>query len=140
VLKTLNAGENTLRDAIGCAEDGDTVLMNYAVYNDTITLTSPIEINKDVIIKGFPSKKITIDGTGYSGNVFAISTGKSITVNGMKILCSQGNADGRCIINNGTLTLDNIELDESGSPSSSSTLLNQGTSTTLIIKNSVDLK
>lgn len=60
VRNTSDTGENSLREAINCANDGETVTIEYPVYNQTITLASPINIDKNLTINGFPSKKLAL--------------------------------------------------------------------------------
>jgi Alpha amylase, catalytic domain len=140
VRVTANAGLHSLRDAIACANDGDEVLIEFPVYNQTITLTTPINIDKNITISGFPSKNVTISGTNFSGSVFSIAAGKSVTMNGFKISCAQGNADGRCLVNSGTLTLDDVNMyDENGSPTLGNSFLNMDTGV-IMIKNSVEIQ
>jgi hypothetical protein len=139
VRVTANAGLHSLRDAIECASDGDEVLIEFPVYNQTITLTSPINIDKNISITGFPSKNVTISGSDFSGSVFSIATGKSVTMNGFKISCAQGNSDGRCLVNSGSLTLDDVNLnDDIGHPTIGSSLLNT-TSGVITIENTVEI-
>ena len=135
----LGVASRSLRDAIDCASDGDEVLIEFPVYNQTITLNSTINIDKNITITGFPSKNITISGSDFSGSVFSIATGKSVTMNGFKISCAQGNSDGRCLVNSGTLTLDDVNLnDDIGHPTIGSSLLNT-TSGVITIENSVEI-
>lgn len=139
VRVTANAGLHSLRDAIACASDGDEVLIEFTVYNQTITLNSPIDIDKNITISGFPSKNVTISGSDFSGSVFSIATGKSVTMNGFKISCAQGNSDGRCLVNSGSLTLDDVNLnDDIGNQNIGSSLLNT-TSGVITIENSVEI-
>jgi len=139
VRVTANAGLHSLRDAIDCAQDGDEVVIEFPIYNQTITLATPIVIDKNISITGFPSKNVTVSGAGYTGNVFSIATGKSVTMNGFKISCSQGNSNGRCLVNNGTLALDEINMyDINGSASVGSSFINN-TSGVITIENSVEI-
>lgn len=110
VRSTANSGAYTLRDAIDCAPENGNVEIEFPVYGQTITLSSPINIDKNITISGFPSKNVTVSGPGFSGNIFSIAAGKTVTMNGFKINCTQGGSDGRCILNNGVLTLDEMEL------------------------------
>lgn len=110
VRNTLDSGKYSLRDAIDCAADGDTVHIEYPVFNDTIHLLTPIEINKNITILGFDKMNVTIDGSMVNDNVFSIQPGKSVTLKGVKMLCAQDDGNGRCILNNGNLTLDNIKM------------------------------
>jgi len=139
VRVTANAGLYSLRDAIACAADGGEVLIEFPVYNQTIMLTTPINIDNNITITGFPSKNVTISGAGFSGSLFSIAVGKSVTMNGFKISCAQGNADGRCLVNSGTLTLDDVNMyDENGHATLGSSLYNN-TSGVITITNKVDI-
>lgn len=139
VRVTANAGLHSLRDAIECASDGDEVMIEFPTYNQTITLNSPIDIDKNITITGFPSKNVTISGSDFSGSVFSILAGKTVTMNGFKISCAQGNSDGRCLVNSGTLTLVDVNLhDDIGHPTIGSSLLNT-TSGVITIENSVEI-
>jgi glycosidase len=139
VRVTANAGLHSLRDAIECSSDGDEVMIEFPVYNQTITLNSPIDIDKNITITGFPSKNVTISGSDFSGSVFSILAGKTVTMNGFKISCAQGNSDGRCLVNSGTLTLDDVNLhDDIGHPTIGSSLLNTS-SGVITIENSVEI-
>lgn len=117
-------GLYSLRDAIDCAPENGTVNIEFPLYDQTITLNTPIFINKNITINGFPSQKLTINGAGLNQGVFSIAPNKTININGLKITCSQGNVDGRCIINEGYLTLDNLKLIDINGATNGNTLLN----------------
>ena len=136
VRNNANSGAYSLRDAIDCAPNGGTVKVEYPVYGQTITLLTPININKNITITGFPSKNVTVSGASFTGSVFSITAGNSVTMNGFKIACSQGGGDGRCLINNGILTLDEMELKDINGIAPGSSLFNTGTGT-ITIENSV---
>jgi hypothetical protein len=101
-------------------------------------LISPITINKSITINGFPSQNVTINGAGTSQSVFSIAPNKSVTLNGLKMTCSQANVNGRCIVNEGILTLDNITLTDINGSISGSTVWNM-LSGTISIERSVDI-
>lgn len=48
-------------------------------------------------------------------------------MNGFKINCTQGGSDGRCILNNGVLTLDEMELKDINGAAGGSSVYNSGT-------------
>jgi len=127
VRSTANSGAYTLRDAIDCAPENGNVEIEFPVYGQMITLTSPINIDKNITITGFPSKNVTVSGPGFSGNIFSIAAGKTVTMNGFKINCTQGGSDGRCILNNGVLTLDEMELKDINGAAGGSSVYNSGT-------------
>lgn len=133
-----DAGLYSLRDAISCASDNGTVTIEFPAYNQTIALNSPITIDKNLTINGFPSKNITISGAGYAGSVFSIASGKTVNINGLKISCAQGGNDGRCIINNGILKLGDIELKDINGSAGGCSLINTG-SGTITIESAVTL-
>lgn len=140
VRTNADAGPNSLRDAIQCAPPGGSVTIEFPVYNQTISLASPILIDKDVLIFGFPSKNVTISGSTLNTSIFSIAANRSVTIDGIKLVCSQGGADGRCLVNQGDLTLRDIEMmDVNGSPGLGSSLLNAGNGT-LQIQNNLEIK
>lgn len=90
--------------------------MEIPVYGQTIQLSSPVNINKNITISGWPNRNVTVNGSGFNGSVFSIAEGKTVNMNGFKISCAQGASDGRCMVNSGILTLSEMELkDISGS-------------------------
>ncbi len=138
VRNSNDSGEHSLRGAIGCAQEGDVVTVEYPVFGETIVLSSPVEIDKNLTIEGFQSRNITVDGSGFTGGVLSIAEGKTVTIEGIKFICSTGNADGRCILNDGILTLDNVELLDPDNSSNASTILNTDNGT-IRIENSVNI-
>jgi Alpha amylase, catalytic domain len=124
VRVTADNGVYSLRDAIDCAPENGNVQIEFPVYDQTITLTAPIVIDKNITITGFPSKNVTVSGAGFSGNVFSIAAGKTVSMNGFKISCTTGNSDGRCLVNHGMLTLDGMELKDINGATGGSSLLN----------------
>jgi 1,4-alpha-glucan branching enzyme len=133
-----NAGIYSLRDAIICAPENGSVNIEFPLQDQTITLSSPIVIDKNITITGFPSARITIDGSAYSGNLFSILAGKQVTINGITFSCAQGGGNGRCILNNGILTLDEIKFHDINGTSGGNTIYNAGTGT-ITIKNNVQI-
>jgi Alpha amylase, catalytic domain len=127
VRNTGNSGEYSLRSAINCALENGNVQIEFPVYDQTITLSSPINIDKNITITGFPSKNVIVSGLGFSGSIFSIAEGKTVTMNGFKINCTQGGSDGRCILNNGVLTLDEMELKDINGAAGGSSVYNTGT-------------
>lgn len=138
VRNTNNNGDHSLRDAINCAQDGGTVTVEYPVFGETILLATPILIDKNITLQGFQSGNITISSAAHTNGVFSIEQNKSVNINGMKIVCSSGNADGRCVINDGILKLNNIEMIDSGN-SGGSAVFNT-VNGVFTIENNVNLK
>lgn len=108
-----DSGESTLRETISCMQNGGTITFSPQLQGSTIQLTStPIAISKD----------LTIDATGMNltvsavvvSRVFEISNGASVTLKGLNLkggLATTGNG----IRNLGTLTLENVMIDQHSS-------------------------
>ncbi len=117
VINTKNDGYGSLRDAISCASSGDTIIFDYLIWNDTITLNAPITLDKNLYLLGM-DQNITIDAS-TSTNLFTISSGNTVKISGLKLIC--GNAvNGRCLDNSGNLIIENVEISDSNGPSGSS--------------------
>jgi 1,4-alpha-glucan branching enzyme len=138
VRSIADSGPYTLRNAVDCASEGDTVNIEYPVFGQIISLNSPISLNKNLYLKGFQNSSIEINGTTLSSPLFTIMSGKTVHLNGMKIICASGNIDGRCIVNSGHLHLQNIEVNDGNFPTGSS-ILNSANGT-LIINKGVSIK
>jgi 1,4-alpha-glucan branching enzyme len=132
VRTVADSGENSLRDAITCSPNDGIVTIDYPIYNDTIVLSTPIMIDKNISIVGFDTQNIVIKGSDLSQPVLSISAGRTVNIHGLKVTCSTGNIDGRCLVNAGSLHLSKVTLIDAYN-SIGSSLLNQGTVT--IIKN-----
>jgi 1,4-alpha-glucan branching enzyme len=135
VRSVADSGPQTLRDAISCAPTGGTVKIEFPIYADTIILLSPIMIDKNVTIDGFESQQIHISGEDLTMPIFEILAGKTVTLRGMQMTCSTGNHQGRCLLNNGILHLDNLTMDDTIGVGS--TVINYGSMT---ITRSVNIK
>jgi len=136
VRNTSDSGNYSLRGAINCAEENDTIIMEIPVYGQTIQLSSPVNINKNITISGWPNRNVTVNGSGFNGSVFSIAEGKTVNMNGFKISCAQGASDGRCMVNSGILTLNEMELKDISGSTGGNSLFNDG-SGTIKIENSV---
>ena len=139
VRSAADSGEYTLRGAIECAQEGGTINFEFPVFGDTINLLTPIIIDKDITICGFTSKNVTVSGADFAGSVFSIASGKTVSIDGLKINCSQGGGDGRCLVNSGVLTLDNLEINDKNGLSTGSSVLNTEFGS-MTIYNNVDVK
>ncbi len=137
VLKNTDSGaDNTLRKAIECAVAGDTVIIDYSVYNNTINLNSPILIDKNIYIKGFSDKNITINGLNLNSSVFNIAENANVKIMGINMTCPDIAIPGRCIFNQGNLTLDNVAINDTGNPATGNGIYNTGNGT-ITIENSL---
>jgi hypothetical protein len=136
VINTANSGNGSLRYAINCAVPGSTLTFDPSLNNQSILITAPLNINKDLTIS--TNNQVTIAGAGVTGSVFVIESDKVVTLKGLDIECSNA-GNGRCITNNGVLTLEQIQLIDPVSTHTNSAVLNQNGGQ-IIIKNNVILE
>jgi predicted outer membrane repeat protein len=94
--------------------DGDTIrLGNYAAYTET--LDANLDINKSLTILGADKTLTIISGADlYS---IEIASGKTVTFKDLTITDGFRSGDGGAIRNNGTLTLQNMVIKDSATPS-----------------------
>jgi 1,4-alpha-glucan branching enzyme len=139
VRTTADSGIHSLRNAVDCAQDGDVIHIDYNIFGDTITLLSPIHIDKDITIQGFPSRHIYIDGNQLNTSVFSVASDKNVTIKGITILCADDpGVSGRCIHNSGILTLDDLNMVDSIHQNGNTLYNNSGGQMTL--KRNIDIK
>src|SRR5262249_36729937 len=62
VTSTLDSGPGSLRDEVAAAKAGDTIIFSSAVKNQTITLTSQVDIRQNLTIQGPGAGQLTISG------------------------------------------------------------------------------
>ncbi|MEZ4910751.1 MAG: alpha-amylase family glycosyl hydrolase [Saprospiraceae bacterium] len=138
VRNTNDSGDYSLRNAIDCANDGDVIKIEFPLFDSIIQLTTPIVIDKNIEIEGFENQNIVIHAD-FSGNLFEISPNKTVTLRGVQLQCADGNGNGRCIINGGNLTLENVSMIDPNSVHIGSSVMNN-TGADLQILDTVDIK
>lgn len=113
---TNDGGVGSLREAITCAGDGDTLAFDPGVLNpaDTIMITtSALSISKNLYIDQGPSAIVKIKTTG-THSVFDVNPGSSLSVRNVHLFMNPAspNTQGRAIYNEGSLTLKDVEIYE----------------------------
>ena len=98
-----------LRDAIAAAASGDTIQFIFATYPQTITLTSgELYMQTSLTITGAGSGSLIVDGNA-NGRVFDIASGTTVSISSLAIRNGQITDNyGAGILNNGTLSLNNV--------------------------------
>ncbi len=134
VVNTHNNGYGSLRSAIACANGGDTLRFDFTVWNDTISIQSPLILDKDINIIT-AGKNIVIDGSN-SIETFNLQSSHQLYINGLELICGNGTT-GRCINNAGTLILENTNIIDM-SPSTEDAIINLNG--TIQIEGNVNLK
>jgi hypothetical protein len=93
VLNNLDSGAGSLRDTIGRARDGDTIVFAPSIDGQTITLTSDqLTINNSLDIEGPGASLLAVSGND-TNRVFDLSGGLTVTIAGLTITHGLGKGD-----------------------------------------------
>jgi hypothetical protein len=122
-----DSGAGTLRDQVNAAAAGDTINFDSSLNNGTVRLTSgQISINKDLTItwdNGTMLVNVTVDGSARD-RIFDIGAGNNVTITGLTLtngFARRGaglSGNGGAIHDSGTLTLNNVSLNDNHAGSS----------------------
>ncbi|MFZ1457037.1 MAG: alpha-amylase family glycosyl hydrolase, partial [Saprospiraceae bacterium] len=140
VTNSSNDGDFSLRYALECAMDGETITLDNVIPSSTINITEPLILNKNITIRGLQGADINIDGSMINNqSLFQIMAGKSITIENVDVNCSQGNINGRCLLNNGgNIILKDVEFIDSTSNTSGNSVYNSAG--TIDVQNNLTIK
>ena len=105
-------GKGTLRRAVECAISGDSIKFLYPVFENIIQLTSPILLNKDLIISHEIQERIFIGMSELLSPIFEVLSDKTIVLDNLSLLPAAA-SDTRAIINHGNLVIYNLEIIDS---------------------------
>ncbi len=108
VLNNADSGAGSLRAEIGAASPGDLITFATSLRGQTIALASPLVIDTNLTIRGFPQVGPTISGNGAT-EAFQISAGVSVNLAGLRITNGVA-ARGGAIDNSGALTIQSSVL------------------------------
>ncbi|HEY3387310.1 MAG TPA: hypothetical protein VGK46_12415 [Saprospiraceae bacterium] len=116
VSNTNDGGDGSMRSALGCAADGDTLVFDPSVLDpsDTIFITSgALLINKDIVIDQLPGQLIKIKTTG-THPIFQVTNGSILNMKNAKLFLNgtSPNTNGRAVLNSGSLILRGVEIFE----------------------------
>ncbi len=136
VTNTADDGLGSLRAAIDCAVDGDTITFSPDVYNSSIMLTTDsIIIGKRIVLAADVSSNITIAAAtpldGSLQSIFVIESCAEVSLIGLTIDGAFG-PDGSAIRNDGLLTLENMTITASGNTNLNSVLQNRAGSNLIL--------
>jgi subtilisin-like proprotein convertase family protein len=106
VSNAANAGMGSLRSALECATDGDTVTFVNALDGKIIPALSTLSLQQDVYLLSSPADGIEVNGSS-SVRTFEIASGAVAGIEGLTINAGQ-NAVGCGILNHGTLVLKDV--------------------------------
>jgi hypothetical protein len=91
VMNNLDSGPGSLRAEIAAAKNKDTINFASTLNDQTITLSSELDITHNVTIQGLGAAHLTISGGGWS-RVFEVAKSTSLSVRDLTI--SNGNTAG----------------------------------------------
>ncbi|MCE2790818.1 MAG: PKD domain-containing protein, partial [Saprospiraceae bacterium] len=120
VTSDANAGPNTLRAILQCAQSGDTI--RFASSIDTIVLESPLVFTKDLVVLddsgGEVVLAIDLQAAGFANATGGLinTAGASTTFSHVNVWHQGNNASKPVVLNLGSLTLDQCVF--SGNPAS----------------------
>ncbi len=139
VTNTYNAGPGSLRFALNCVSEGDTIRFSPDIFNDTIVvLHESLRIDKSIFIESNANEGIVIrlgDKSKTVNSVFDIEiNGNPVGFTGFTIMGADG-PNGSAILNSGNLTLKNMMISKAGKPNIVSTIKNYGGGTISIVQN-----
>jgi hypothetical protein len=134
VRNTSDTGINSLREAIACAEAGDTITFDHVLLTDTIEVDSePLLIDKNLVLLNARSNRIALRGTGLS-SVISIPNGIQVTIQGIAFIGTD-NPEQHVILNQGSLSL--VDCTVNAEMPAESAVMNEGT---LIIRGQCDIR
>jgi photosystem II stability/assembly factor-like uncharacterized protein len=126
VTNNQDNGPGSLRDILTCATSGSNITFDPSLANQTIALTtSTLLIDKNVNILLTSSTPINLT-TNSNFPILNIQNGRTVHLKYVNF-STGGNIHGRAVINNGTLTLENVEIEDDDSQNAGSTIENNGT-------------
>lgn len=132
VSTTANSGNGSLRQLIAGASNGDDITFDANILNQTITLSQPIVIDKNITINGPEDGEIIISSQNLT-RAFEIKSGANVTISRITIRDGNSNAHAGAILNYGNLTLDAATLINNSARFEGGAIYNRGT---LAIKDS----
>jgi len=110
VVSNINdSGPGSLRDAIECAEDGSTIIINDDLSGDQIViLDTPIQINKNLNLQSNPDFPTYVDASNVT-RIFEVDSGLTFNITNVHLIGGQADT-GNVMINNGTVNLVGLEV------------------------------
>jgi len=126
----------SLRSAVECAAEGDTVLFLSFLEGDELMMEDELLIDKNLSVFGFgnPGTAIVSSSGTYT---IKIASGKTVIIKDLS-LCANNNASSRIIENQGLTTLSNITIIDKRTGAPQDVIINQ-TGATLDIEQVVKL-
>lgn len=109
VINIADSGFGSLRAAIGCAGNGDTITFALPAMSEIILTTGEIIIGKTLTLSGTGVFDLTISGN-HSSRIFKLLTGSNLTITNMSLKDATSSSNGGAIYTKGFLILENVLL------------------------------
>ena len=110
VTTAADTGPGSLRETVALAPAGSTITFAPALDGQTISLTSPVVLDRDLMVDGSARINLALSGGGLGG-IFTVNAGTTVTLCGLT-LCDGNRSAGGAIHNSGNLTLQHCEVRE----------------------------
>ena len=124
VYSTEDDGPGSLRNAIACADIGDTIVFAPNLSFDSIQLTTTqLELNKHVNIIAKEDLSILVNGSGIF-RVFNILVNREVYIEGLQLTSGEAGS-AKSIRNRGMLTLNNVTIHNTGNEQSNNIIRNE---------------
>jgi hypothetical protein len=132
VTNTNNDGVGSLRFALECVMDGDTIFFSNALADATIGINAlPLTITKSITILNENTNKVTIRHN--EDDLFIIQANRTVWMQNIHLQTSA--AEKNCIENSGILTLNNVNT--SATNGNSSKVINMGGGTFTVLGSNI---
>ena len=139
VSSTADSGTGSLRQAVADVCNADTIVFSVPTAS-TITLSSgEISIGSNMKIHGLDINSFVISGNN-TGRIFNVATGKSLTLQNMKLINATSTTNGGAIYNQGSLFLKNVQFQNTTQGGTLKKAFSSGTGTTVSMEGSMLFK
>lgn len=126
VRNTDDDGNFSLRNVVACAPNNTTISFIPTLDGDTIKILSPILIDKNITIS--PVDINLYIEADYTGHIFEILPGGSLTLANLHLIGGKGNTSTRVLFNKGVLNMTNVDiLDTKANLGTGKSIDNEGT-------------
>ena len=113
VTSTQNSGAGTLREAISCAVEGDTIKFDASVFNQTLSLDLPvITIDKNLVFFADFSNNITLSNASLANTDVLMSIQDLLSIHGLKIIGQTAESMIFKLESGGNLEVRDVEMDK----------------------------
>ena len=109
VANANDSGPGSLRQAVSLVATGGSIDLDPSLAGSTINLSGPIVLSRDVTIDGAAAPGISLNGQGFD-RVLIVDAGTTATVEHLTMTNGFGFQLAGCVLNNGDLTLDHVEV------------------------------